>query len=306
MYYFDCHILRRYRVVEGISVYDPKFNIVSPGADQDIYYPFDIPSKRLTSLHPVIHDLIYGEEGDVAVGRLSDRTKPILFSMARLDKVKNLTGLVEWYGSSPRLQELANLVIIGGVIDPDKSGDTEERAECEKMHRLIKEKDLKKSVRWIVAQKNRVQNGEMYRVICDTKGAFVQPAIYEAFGLTVIEAMTCGLPTFATVNGGPAEIIKDKKSGFHIDPYHGESSTQSMISFFERCQKDDSYWRSISKAARERIFSRYTWDIYASRLVSLCHVYSFWNHVSSLERRESKRYLESIYILLFRRQVEKV
>jgi Glycosyl transferases group 1 len=30
----------------------------------------------------------------------------------------------------------------------------------------------------------------------------VQPALYEAFGLTVIEAMTCGLPTFATNKGG--------------------------------------------------------------------------------------------------------
>lgn len=41
----------------------------------------------------------------------------------------------------------------------------------------------------------------------DRRGAFVQPALYEAFGLTVIEAMTCGLPTFATSRGGPAEII---------------------------------------------------------------------------------------------------
>lgn len=28
-----------YRVVKGISVFDPKFNIVSPGADQDLYFP---------------------------------------------------------------------------------------------------------------------------------------------------------------------------------------------------------------------------------------------------------------------------
>jgi glycogen synthase len=72
-----------------------------------------------------------------------------------------------------------------------------------------------------VAQKNRVRNGELYRFVADTRGAFVQPALYEAFGLTVVEAMTCGLPTFATCNGGPSEIIKHGKSGFHINPYHG-------------------------------------------------------------------------------------
>ena len=67
--------------------------------------------------------------------------------------------------------------------------------------------------RWIVAQKNRVRNGELYRYVADLGGAFVQPALYEAFGLTVVEAMTCGLPTFATNHGGPSEIIKHKKSG---------------------------------------------------------------------------------------------
>ena len=31
--------------------------------------------------------------------------------------------------------------------------------------------------------------------------------------------MTCGLPVFATNRGGPAEILVDKQSGFHIDPF---------------------------------------------------------------------------------------
>ena len=42
---------------------------------------------------------------------LNDRNKPIIFSMARLDRVKNLTGLVELYGRNKRLQELVNLVV---------------------------------------------------------------------------------------------------------------------------------------------------------------------------------------------------
>ena len=41
----------------------------------------------------------------------------------------------------------------------------------------------------------------------DKHGAFVQPPLYEAFGLTEVEAMSCGLPTFATIKGGPAEVI---------------------------------------------------------------------------------------------------
>lgn len=304
--HFFSHCVNRYRVVEGISVYDPKFNIVSPGADPEIYYPYDIPNKRLTSLHSDLENLLFGQTSDQATGTLMDPSKPILFSMARLDKVKNLTGLAAWFGSSQKLRKLVNLVIVGGVIKPEKSADKEEESECQKMHSIIEKYKLDGDFRWIVAQKNRVQNGELYRYICDTKGAFVQPALYEAFGLTVIEAMTCGLPTFATSKGGPAEIIKHGKSGFHIDPYHGTEAAKMMENFFEKVQEDPTYWTKISNSARERIFSRYTWDIYAARLVSLCDVYTFWNHVTSLERREAKRYLESIYILLLRGQIKKV
>ena len=35
-----------------------------------------------------------------------DKEKPVLFSMARLDTVKNLTGLAEWYGRNERLRKV--------------------------------------------------------------------------------------------------------------------------------------------------------------------------------------------------------
>lgn len=43
--------------------------------------------------------------------------------MARLDRVKNLTGLVELFAKSERLRKLANLVFVGGVVAPENSGD---------------------------------------------------------------------------------------------------------------------------------------------------------------------------------------
>ena len=43
--------------------------------------------------------------------------------MARLDRVKNLTGIVEWYANSPRLRGLVNLVVVGGTVDPSQTSD---------------------------------------------------------------------------------------------------------------------------------------------------------------------------------------
>nr|ASU91340.1 Sucrose synthase [Juglans sigillata] len=290
-----------YRVVHGINVFDPKFNIVSPGADMGIYFPYSDKEKRLTALHGSIEELLYDpEQNDEHIGMLTDRSKPLIFTMARLDRVKNVTGLVELYGKSTKLRELVNLVVVGGYHDSNKSKDREEIAEIEKMHALTKKYNLEGQCRWISAQMNRARNGELYRYIADTKGAFVQPAFYEAFGLTVVEAMTCGLPTFATCHGGPAEIIEHGVSGFNIDPYHPDQAAALMADFFQRSKEDPSHWHKISDGGLQRIYERYTWDIYSERLMTLAGVYSFWKHVSKLERRENRRYLEMFYILKFR------
>lgn len=94
--------------------------------------------------------------------------------MARLDRVKNITGLVEWFGKTTRLRELTNLVVVSGFIDVKQSSDREEIEEINKMHSLIKKYNLDGQFRWITAQTDRARNGELYRYIADTRGAFVQ------------------------------------------------------------------------------------------------------------------------------------
>ncbi|KAL3644301.1 SAGA histone acetylase and TREX-2 complexes component [Castilleja foliolosa] len=295
-----------YRVVHGIDVFDPKFNIVSPGADTNLYFPYTDNDKRLTSLHPEIDELLFSDvENDEHMCVLKDKKKPIIFTMARLDRVKNLTGLVELYAKSPKLRQLVNLVVVGGDRRKE-SKDLEEQGEMKKMYSLIETYNLNGQFRWISSQMNRVRNGELYRCIADTRGAFVQPAFYEAFGLTVVEAMTCGLPTFATLHGGPAEIIVHGKSGFHIDPYNGEDVAEMLVKFFEKSTKDLSYWKDISTGGLKRIQEKYTWQIYSDRLLTLAGVYGFWKYVSKLDRLEIRRYLEMFYALKYRKLAETV
>ena len=295
-----------YRVVHGIDVFDPKFNIVSPGADMSIYFPFTKSQKRLTSLHSEIEELLFSDvENTEHKFVLKDKKKPIIFSMARLDHVKNLTGLVELYGRNPRLQELVNLVVVCGDHGKE-SKDKEEQAEFKKMFDLIKQYNLNGHIRWISAQMNRVRNGELYRYICDMRGAFVQPALYEAFGLTVIEAMTCGLPTFATAYGGPAEIIVHGVSGYHIDPYQNDKASALLVEFFEKCQEDPNHWIKISQGGLQRIEEKYTWKLYSERLMTLSGVYGFWKYVTNLDRRETRRYLEMLYALKYRKMATTV
>ncbi|OAY57243.1 sucrose synthase 7 isoform X1 [Manihot esculenta] len=295
------------RVVSGINVFDPKFNIAAPGADQSVYFPNTEKQKRFTQFHPAIEELLYSkEENEEHIGYLADRRKPIIFSMARLDIVKNLTGLTEWYGKNKRLRNLVNLVIVGAFFDPSKSKDREEMAEIRKMHALIEKYQLKGQFRWIAAQTDRQRNGELYRCIADTKGAFVQPALYEAFGLTVIEAMNCGLPTFATNQGGPAEIIVDGVSGFLIDPIDGDEASNKIADFFEKCKVDVEYWNKFSEDGLKRINECYTWKIYANRVLNMGSMYTFWRQLNKEQKQAKQRYIQMFYNLQFRKLVKNV
>ncbi len=296
-----------YRVVEGIDVFDPKFNIVSPGANDDVYFPYTENRRRLHVLHDEIGQLIYGDDSDPETrGVLKDKGKPLIFTMARLDRIKNIASLVDWYGNSDELRQHANLVVVAGSIDASYSSDQEEREQIEHMHELMNRHGLDEQCRWLGKRLDKTLAGELYRYIADHQGVFVQPALFEAFGLTVIEAMASGLPTFATRYGGPLEIIEDGISGFHIDPNHGETATTSLIDFFIKSQKEADYWKKISEGGLERVRSRYTWSLYAERMMTLSRIYGFWKYVTNLQRNETQRYLEMFYGLQYRKQAESI
>ena len=289
-----------YRVLHGVDIFDPKFNVISPGADADIYFPYTQNKKRVIALHDAIESTIYGDGGTGARGVLRERDKPLIFSMARLDHIKNISGLLRWYAESPDLQREANLFLVAGKVDPTRSADTEEQAQAHLMHRLIDEHDLEGCVRWVDSLSDKVFNGELYRYIADSRGIFVQPALFEAFGLTVIEAMSSGLPTFATCFGGPLEIIEDGTSGFLINPEDGEAAARKMAGFFATCRGTPDHWQRISEGGLERIAAVYTWDLYAKRMLTLSRIYGFWKHINLLERLETRRYLEMFYAFMYR------
>jgi sucrose synthase len=290
-----------YRVLDGIDPFDPKFNVVSPGASPDVYFAWTDAARRHDELlAPAIEALVYGApEAGYSRGQLAQR-RPLLFTMARLDPIKNVAGLVEAYARSPRLRAAADLLVVGGHLDARASDDYEEREQIERLHALIDEHQLEECVRWVGTRLDRVLAGGLYRHVADLRGAFVQPALFEAFGLTVIEAMASGLPVFATCHGGPSEIVRDGVSGFQIDPYDGAAMVERIADFLERAAADPQRWMTVSRGALARVEERYTWRKYADRMMTLSRIYGFWKFASDLEREETRRYLHMFRHLQFK------
>ncbi|MCS6813569.1 MAG: sucrose synthase [Cyanobacteria bacterium] len=290
-----------YHVVSGIELFSPKFNVVPPGVNEHVFFPYTNSDDRLLLERDRLEDLLFTlDDPHHVFGTLDDPKKRPLFSMARLDRIKNLTGLAECFGKSAALQEHCNLILIAGKLRPEDSTDHEEIDQINKLYHIIDQYHLQGKVRWLGVRLSKADSGEVYRVIADRQGIFVQPALFEAFGLTILEAMITGLPTFATRFGGPLEIIQDGVNGFLINPTLLAEMADKILDFLTKCEQHPQYWHQISQRAIERVYSTYTWSIHTTRLLSLAKIYGFWNHASKENREDMLRYVEALFYLLYR------
>jgi sucrose synthase len=289
-----------YQVINGINLFAPKFNVIPPGVDEDLYFPYYDQEKRIQSQQQLWEDRLFSEEYEDIFGELDDPEKPPIFTMARFDKIKNITGLIHAFGMSQKLQQHCNLVFAAGTIHIENSADIEERKEISKAYDLIERFNLYGKVRWLPSI-NKLDTGEVYRLIADRKGVFVQPALFEAFGLTIIEAMASGLPTFAPKFGGPLEIIEYGESGFLMNTSKPELIAASIEKFIDMALDNNDLWKSISKNAIERVKTHFNWKSYSQRLINLTKLYGFWRYaVSGKGMLELDRYCDVLYHFLIK------
>ncbi|VAW81356.1 sucrose synthase [hydrothermal vent metagenome] len=289
-----------YRVTNGLNIRHPKFNLLPPGVNADIFFPFSEHDQRLQGLQEEITSLLYGESDSTSRGSFEDCNKRVIFTLSRLDHAKNISGLVKWFAQNEMLQQKANLLIVGGKLDLADSSLGEEQDEIRKIHRLMDKYNLDGKVRWVGRQLERNLSGELYRFISDMQGVFVQPALFESFGLTILEAMSCGLPVFATCYGGAQETLVDGVSGFLLDPLQGAESAETISRFFSQCDKDKNYWQCISKASIERVRGHYSWNHYAENFVDLTQLFQYWKKVIPFKGDSQQHYLKMFYGLQFR------
>jgi sucrose synthase len=295
-----------YQVISGINLFAPKFNVIPPGVDEKLYFPHHDAEKRIEHKRRYWENRIFKEESNDILGRLDHPDKIPIFTMARFDKIKNITGLIHAFGMSKKLQASCNLIFAAGTIHIQNSSDVEERNEIRKAHDLINQFNLHGNVRWLPSI-NKLDTGEVYRIIADHRGLFVQPALFEAFGLTVIEAMASGLPTFAPKFGGPLEIIEYGVSGFLLNTSKPELIASSLEDFIEKCEGDGDLWQRISMGGIRRVARQFNWRAYSKRLIDLAKLYGFWRYaVSGKGMLELDRYCDVLYHFLIQEKAEKI
>jgi sucrose-phosphate synthase len=238
----------RQEVREQYELYDhyraERMEVIPPGVD-------------LSAFHP-------SEPGDTApipddIRRfLADPDKPVIFAIARPDERKNLSALVEAYGSRPALQQKANLLLVMGNRDDIREMERGSKRVLQEVLYLIDRYDLYGRVAY---PKHHRDVPGLYRMAAATRGVFVNPALTEPFGLTLIEAAASGLPIVATNDGGPNDIVAACENGILIDPL----DTEAIADALEEVLTDSERWTAWSENGIRGAHDHFSWPSHVKR-----------------------------------------
>jgi glycosyltransferase involved in cell wall biosynthesis len=88
----------------------------------------------------------------------------------------------------------------------------------------------------------------------------VVPSLYEGFSLPAIEAMSCGVAVLATTGGALPEVVgTDGETGLLVAP----DDPSALAAGIARLLDDPDLRARLGAAGRERVVSRFTWQVTA-------------------------------------------
>ena len=239
----------RQEVTEQYAAYDnfrkTRVAVIPPGVDLSRFRP----PRRLAVRSP-IHQSISKF--------LRDPKKPWILALSRPDERKNIHTLLDCYGETPALQERANLVIIAGNRDDIGKMESGPRGVLTDMLLRIDRYALYGKVAYPKAH-DPDEVPDIYRAAAATRGVFINPALTEPFGLTLLEAAASGLPIVATDDGGPRDILARCRNGLLVDPLDKEKMGAALV----EALSDAGRWRRWSQAGLRAVNKHYAWSGHA-------------------------------------------
>ncbi len=256
-------IERQYSLYENFAA--GHFNVIPPGIDIETFYPY---------YHELSEHHVDGEvarQTRVMLLAELDRFftanhKPIILAVCRPDQRKNISGLIKAYGEDKDLQAIANLAIFAGIRKDISTMEENERHVLTEMLLLMDNYDLYGKLAIPKKHDFTLEVPELYRLCADSRGVFVNPALVEPFGLTLVEAASCGLPIVATQDGGPADIIANCDNGILIDP----TDTAQIAAACKSILVDRELWDRYSRNGIIGVRNHYSWE---SHCASTLEVY---------------------------------
>lgn len=189
--------------------------------------------------------------------------KPLILALSRPDKRKNISGLIQAYGEDKELRAMANLAIFAGIRRDIDEMEENEKEVLTRILLMMDRYDLYGKMAIPKKHDPEYEVPELYRIAAEKRGVFVNPALTEPFGITLLEAAATGLPLVATNDGGPSDIIGSCENGILVDPNKSGEIADAIRSIII----DEQLWEQYSRNGIMNVRRYYTWDSHAETYI---------------------------------------
>lgn len=177
--------------------------------------------------------------------------KQVLLTSGRLVKRKG----VAWFIRTVLPQLPTNILYVVAGDGPDK----------ESIKMAIRETSASSRVHLLGFVTDDVRD-----VLMNTCDLFIQPNIrvtgdMEGFGISVIEAASCGLTVITSALEGLQDAIKEGKNGFLVEP----ENAQAYIAKINLLLSDEGKLKAFGIKARQYVVHHFHWEVIAKRYLEI-------------------------------------
>ncbi len=162
---------------------------------------------------------------------------PFIFNIAGLDVRKNQTTLIRAFGLVRERLPAGTRLVIGGAAHsghPDRYPD---------LAPVVAEAGVGA---WTVFT-GRISDDDKLALL-NAADLYVDPSLYEGFGISPLEAMRCGTPVIAAARSSLPEVVGD--GGLLVEPTPEELGTAIISVLTCPQQRDELRRRALAQAAR--------------------------------------------------------
>lgn len=175
---------------------------------------------------------------------------------------KNLTFLINGFRKLLENNQLKDLklILVGGVFSKKVDNiDHPELESLKQVNKLIKEYNLEQSI----IRPGNLKDEELV-AFYNLATAYVQPSLYEGFGIPILQAFACGTPVISSDRGSLKEI--GGEAAIFFDP----TNIDKFVNITKEVLLDKSVQDKLSRLGIIRA-KKFSWEKFIERLK---HVYS--------------------------------
>lgn len=273
-YRLSCWIERTaYQNADGVVA-------VSKEMARDVIDAYGIDPRKVRVIHNGVDPDEFPSEPDVAVLRRHgiDPFRPYALFVGRITRQK---GIRHFLRAAEQLDPSAQIVLCAAAPDTPQMADEVEAAVSKLQARR------NGGVVWV---RDAVPLKDLPSIYAGA-AVYCCPSIYEPFGITNLEAMSCRTPVVATRTGGIPEIVVEGETGYLVDIEHVSASdpeardpeafARGLAEAMNRILRSSEHGRELGEKARQRVVDHFSWASIARQTLDF--------YVEVAERYQSAR-----------------